>query len=358
VSAAAASLGFDLRDLRRVPKVDLHRHLEGAVRLSTVFELSREAGLPLPADTVEGLSAHALIREPVDDLEAALRAFALTQNAVRTYDAVRRITREAIEDLAAENTRLAELRFSPHFLCEPGGLDWDLALEAILEGRADAERDGRDVAVGFIAIFSRNYGEESGRRTVEFAVRHRERLVGFDVAGPEVGFPPRMYEELLRPLRGSGLGLTVHYGESGPPDYPREAIERLEPARLGHGLSVAWDPAVTRLAAEREVTLEMCPTSNWLTKGVASVRQHPIGRLLRSGLRVTLNTDDPGLMGIDLVHEWDVARDHLEFRAADFAAVTRNALEASFLPDEEKAEIRARHFAWCDRETGSAATSS
>src|SRR6185369_8952206 len=98
-----------------------------------------------------------------------------------------------------------------------------------------------DVTVGVIAIASRDFGEDSVRRTVDWAVRHREDLVGFDVAGPEVGYHPGTFAEVLRPIADSGLGLTVHYGESGPPDYPREAIEALHPARLGHGVSVAWD---------------------------------------------------------------------------------------------------------------------
>jgi adenosine deaminase len=202
------------------------------------------------------------------------------------------------------------------------------------------------VAVGLIAIFSRDLGLDSLRATVDFALRHRERLVGFDIAGPEVGYPPGLYREALAPLAGSGLGLTVHYGESGPPSYVREAVETLEPPRLGHGLSTAWDPVVTELVRERGVTLEMCPTSNWLTNGVTSVSSHPVLRLLREGVRVTLNTDDPGLMGIDLNNEWTLAREEIGFVDEDFRTVTENALAASFLPDDVKANVRRRHFAW------------
>jgi len=305
--------------------------------------------VPLPADTVEDLARYALVQSPAENLEEALRAFAITQHAVRTYDAVRRITVEAIEDLAAEHVRLAELRFSPHFLCEPGALHWDGAMEAIVEGREQAAAAGHDVTVGFIAIFSRNYGMESAESTVAFALRHRERLVGFDIAGPELGYPPATYADAIAPLRESGLGLTVHYGESGPPSYPREAVEVLGPTRLGHGLSVAWDADVTALVRDRGVTLEMCPTSNWLTKGVGSVAKHPAGRLLREGLSVTLNTDDPGMMGIDLTNEFRVARDELGFTDAELALATENAIAASFLPADVKAGVRARHFGWLDR---------
>ncbi len=334
-------------DVAPYAKAELHRHLEGSYRLSTVFELSREAGVPLPADSVEELGKVALVTRPVASLEEALNAFAISQNSVRTYDAVRRVARENVEDLAADNVRLGELRFSPGFLCGPGGLDRDLAMEAIWEGISEASARC-DVAVGLIAIFSRDLGMESARETVGFALRHRDRLVGFDIAGPEVGFPASLYADALEPLEGSGLGLTVHYGESGPPGYVREAIEVFAPTRIGHGLSTAWDPSVAELVRERGVTLEMCPTSNWLTHGVESVAEHPVLRLLREGVKVTLNTDDPGIMGIDLNHEWAVARDRIGFTEDDFRAVTENALAASFLPDDAKSRVRERHFAWLE----------
>jgi adenosine deaminase len=187
---------------------------------------------------------------------------------------------------------------------------------------------------------------DSLHATVQFALRHRDRLVGFDIAGPEVGYPPSDYADAVAPLRDSGLGLTVHYGESGPPAYVREAVEVLRPSRLGHGLSTAWDPEVTALVRDRSVTLEMCPTSNWLTRGVERVADHPALRLLRDGVLVTLNTDDPGIMGIDLNHEWRVAHDEIGFGEDDLRAVTRNGLAASFLPPEVTRSVRQRHFGW------------
>ena len=156
-------------DVGSYTKAELHRHLEGSYRLSTVFELSREAGVPLPADSVEELAKVALVTQPVASLEEALNAFGISQNSVRTYDAVRRVARENVEDLAADNVRVGELRFSPDFLCGPGGLDRDLAMEAIWEGVSEASARC-DVAVGLIAIFSRDLGMESARETVLFAL--------------------------------------------------------------------------------------------------------------------------------------------------------------------------------------------
>jgi adenosine deaminase len=220
-------------------------------------------------------------------------------------------------------------------------------MDAIVRGveRATAEHD---VAMGLIAIASRNYGMDSAERTMDFALRHRDRLVAFDLAGDERAYPPSLYVEVIERLEGSGLKLTTHYGESGGPQVPREAIEALGSMRLGHGTSVAWDPDVTALARDRGVILEMCPTSNLRTGGIRSLPEHPARRLLDEGVRVTINTDNPGLFAIDLTHELEVARDVLGFTDADLRRVTRNALDASFVDGSIKADVRARHFDWVE----------
>jgi adenosine deaminase len=205
-----------------------------------------------------------------------------------------------------------------------------------------------DVAVGLIAIFSRDFGMGSGWSTVEFARRHRDALVGFDIAGDEMAYPPTLYVELVEAVHELGLPVTVHYGESGPPAYPRDAIEHLRPRRLAHGVSVGYDPEVTALALERGVGLDMCPTSNLRTRAVASLAEHPARRLLRTGLLVTLNTDDPGLFGIDLTHEFEVARAEMGFTLDDLRRATSNAFETSFLSQAVKDDARSRHFGWLD----------
>lgn len=330
-------------DLRSLPKVELHRHLEGAIRLQTIIDLYREVGQQLAARTPEELAPEAQVLRPMSSLTEVLTYFRVAQEAFRDYGAVERIAFEAVEDLATDSVRLAEIRFSPEFLCKPFELDWDRALEAILAG---VDRAGDlDVAVGLIAIVSRSYGIESAERTVQFALRNREHLVGFDLADDELHHPAAMFADVLAPLREAGIPLTAHYGEAGGPEYPREAVQALGVSRLGHGVSVAWDPAVTELVVDRGVALEMCPTSNERTNAV-SLEHHPARRLLQEGARVTINTDDPGLFGIDLTHELSVAADVLGFDDNELKRITTNALEASFLPEAVKADVRQRHFGW------------
>jgi adenosine deaminase len=334
-------------DLRALPKIDLHRHLEGAMRLQTILDLYREAGEPLPETTPQELAPRAQVLESMDSLEAVLEVLDLVRGSFRTYDAIERISYEAVEDLALDQVRLAELRFSPEFFFTPAELDWDLAMGRVVAGvtRASAEHD---VAVGLIAIFSRDFGMESGRRTVSFARRHREHVVGFDIAGDELAYPPSLYVDLVGSVHEAGIPVTVHYGESGPPEYPRDAILELGPSRLAHGVSVGADAGVTALAKERRIGLDMCPTSNLRTGAVASLQDHPALRLLREGLLVTVNTDDPGLFGIDLSHEWEVARDAMGFTLEDLRLATAHAFETSFLPQPVKDDVRRRHFGWLE----------
>ena len=347
LSGMPAATEPSVSDLRALPKVELHRHLEGAVRLETMLELYRGSGRPLAEATAAELAPRAQVLQPVDSLEAVLSRFTVAQEAFWNAEACERIAYEAVEDLARDNVRLAELRFSPDFLCRPHDLDWDAALDAIVRGveRGSAEHD---VAVGLIAIASRNYGMASAERTLDFALRRREDFVAFDLAGDERSFPPSMYTEIVARMDGSGLKLTAHYGESAGPQFPREAIEALGALRLGHGVSVADDPEVTALARERDVTLEMCPTSNVRTRAVRSVREHPARRLLDEDVRVTISTDNPGLFAIDLTHELEACRDQLAFDEQDVRKISANALEASFVDEVTKADVRARHFGWLD----------
>jgi adenosine deaminase len=330
-------------DLKAAPKVDLHRHLEGAIRLQTLIDLAREAGEPLPEATPEELAPRAQVLEPMDSLEAVLAFFGIAQRAFRDPAATERIAYEAVEDLALDNVRLAELRFSPEFLCAPHGLAWDEAFAAIRRGVERASREN-DVTVGLIAIVSRSYGMESAERTVRFALDHRDELVGFDLADEEQSYPPSVFVDVLAPLAEAGIPLTAHYGESTGPQFPREAIEALGVRRLGHGVGVASDPEVVAIARERGVTLEMCPTSNWRTNAVARLADHPARRLLDEGVSVTINTDDPGLFAIDLTHELEVCRNDLGFSDDELRRVTENALDASFVDEAAKADVRRRHF--------------
>jgi adenosine deaminase len=323
------------------PLVELHRHLDGNVRIETVLDLARQHGLELPAWTVEGLRPHVQITEREPSLVHFIAKFALLRRVMVDYDAVRRIVRENLEDAAGEGIDYIELRFSPYFMGEEHGLDTFGVVDAV----CDALEEGRGtipVKAKLIGIISRHYGPEIGRIELAAAIRGRERgVVALDLAGDEANFPGELFVRHFQEAREAGLRTIAHAGEAAGAASVRQAVLGLGAERIGHGIRAIEDPAVLDLLAERRVPLEVCPTSNLHTSTVPDYRSHPLPALLRSGLAVTLNTDDPSISGIDLAHEYRVAAGELGLSAAEIRRMQEAAVAAAFLTPEERGELLA-----------------
>lgn len=321
------------------PLVELHRHLDGNVRIETVLDLARQHGLELPAWTVEGLRPHVQITEREPSLMAFIAKFELLKRVMADYDAVRRIARENLEDAAREGIDYIELRFSPYFMGEEHGLDTFGVVEAACDALEEA-RGTIPVKAKLISIISRHYGPEIGRVELAAAIRGMDRgVVALDLAGDEANFPGELFVRHFQEARAAGLRVTVHAGEAAGAESVRQAVLELGAERIGHGVRAVEDAAVLDLLAERRIALEVCPTSNVQTSTVASYQSHPLPALLRRGLAVTLNTDDPGISGIDLAHEYRVAAEELGLSAAELRRLQENAVAAAFLTPEEKAEL-------------------
>jgi adenosine deaminase len=332
------------------PLVEIHRHLDGNLRLATVLELGRRHGLELPGDTEEALRPHVEVQGVEPDLLGFLAKFDVLRRVMVDLSAVRRIARENVEDAHREGIDYIELRFSPWFMAEVHGLD------ALAVGHAVA--DGVEEAVAalpplphprarLIGILSRNYGTEIAFRELDVALALRDRgLVALDLAGDEANYPGELFVEHFRRARDAGLEVTVHAGEAAGPDSVRQALDPVEglgASRIGHGVRSIEDPGLVDLLARRGIFLEVCPTSNVQTSTVASYAEHPLGKFLERGVRATLNTDDPSISGIDLAHEYRVARDELGLGDDDLARLQKNAVDAAFLtPDERKALLAHR----------------
>jgi len=323
------------------PLVELHRHLDGNVRLETVLELGEQHGLELPARTPEELRPWVQVTGPTPDLISFLAKFDILQRVMVDLDAVARIARENLEDAAAEGIDAIELRFSPHFMGERHGLHAFDVTAAVCDAVA-AARDEIPMRAKLIVILSRTYGPETARVEMEAAIRHRDRgVVAADLAGDEAGFPGELFIEHFRALRDAGLHVIAHAGEADGAESVRQAVLELGAERIGHGIRAIDDPAVMDLLAERCIPLEVCPTSNVQTSTVPSYREHPLGRFLERGLRATLNTDDPSISGIDLAHEYRVAREEMGLSEEDLRTLQENAVGAAFLSPEERAELLA-----------------
>lgn len=324
------------------PVVDLHRHLDGNVRTATVLDLARRHGIELPADSVDALTPHVQITTPTPTLVDFLAKFEHLQRVMVDEAAVRRIVRENLEDAVAEGIDHVELRFSPWFMGEVHGLDPLRVTEAV----CDAVDDGLaelPLSARLIVIVSRTYGPDTAWREVEAALafRHR-RIVALDLAGDEAGFPGSLFVEHFRRAREAGLHGIAHAGEADGAGSVRQAVEELGAERLGHGVRVLEDPAVVDLVAGRGIPLEVCPTSNVQTSTAPAYGEHPLPELMARGLVCTLNTDDPSISGIDLPHEYRVARDRIGLGHRELAELQENGLAAAFLDDDERRALEQR----------------
>jgi adenosine deaminase len=323
------------------PLVELHRHLDGNVRIETVLDLARRHGIALPAWDVEGLRPHVQITEREPSLVHFIAKFALLRKVMVDYDAVRRIVRENLEDAAREGIDAIELRFSPYFMAEEHGLDTCGVVEAACDALEEA-RGRIPVRAKLIGIISRHYGPDVGRIELEAAIRFRDRgIVALDLAGDEANFPGELFVRHFQEAREAGLHTIAHAGEAAGAGSVRQAVLELGAERIGHGIRALEDPAVVDLLVERRIPLEVCPTSNVHTSTVPDLRSHPLPALIERGVAVTLNTDDPSISGIDLAHEYRVAAEELGLSEDDLRRMQETALEAAFLSPEERAELLA-----------------
>lgn len=318
------------------PLVELHRHLDGNVRLETVLDLGRRHGLSLPARTAEELRPFVQITEREPSLVAFLAKFEVLQRVMVDYDAVRRITRENLEDAAAEGIDYLELRFSPWFMAEKHRLDPAGIVSVVCDTVAEAA-ETVPVRAKLIGILSRTYGAEIAHRELDAVLEGQGRgLVAVDLAGDEAHYPGDLFVEHFARVRDAGLHVVAHAGEADGAGSVRQAVLELYAERIGHGIRALEDPAVVELLLDRGVPLEVCPTSNVHTSTVESYAEHPLPRLLELGLRATLNTDDPSISGIDLAHEYRVAREEIGLSEDDLRTLQKHALEAAFLTDAER----------------------
>jgi len=238
---------------------------------------------------------------------------------------------EVVEDVAREGTEKVELRWSPGFVCELSKLPWADALDGFEAGLARARLSYPQVQTGMLCIASRDYGVDSAAETVEFFVKNRDRFIGIDLAGNEEDFPCRLFERAFKPVRDKDLRITVHAGEATGPDNVWEAIEYLGAQRIGHGINSLKDASLVERLKRDSICLEMCPTSNWLTRCVPSLEEHPLPKALRAGIPVCINTDDPGVFAVTLRDEIKICRERMGMSDAEIQACFAHAEKASFL---------------------------
>jgi adenosine deaminase len=320
------------------PLIDLHRHLDGSVRLETILDLSRQHNLPLPAWDLEGLRPYVQITEPAPGVMAFISKFEWMVGVLVDNEACFRVAYENVEDASQEGIDYIELRFSPLFMADPHGLPPEGVVEAVVAGAQQGESD-LGVKVNLIGIISRTYGVDKGWVELDALLSQKDHLVGLDLAGDEVNYPANWFKEHFIKGRDVGWEITVHAGESAGAESVWQAIHDLGASRIGHAVRAVDDPALVELMLENQIAVETNLTSNLQTMTVHDLSQHPARQFLESGLLVTLNTDDPGISAIDLPNEYNIAAPAAGFARDQIRQMQRNALEAAFLSEDEKAGL-------------------
>jgi adenosine deaminase len=324
-----------------LPLIDLHRHLDGAIRLETVVELAARHGIELPARDVETLRPYVVVDGVTNGLMDFIGRFRYLTAILRDLDACRRVAYENVEDAAKEGIDYIELRFSPWFMSETHDLEPAGVVEAVADGIKAAERD-TGVRAQMIGIMSRTYDTETCHRELDALLAHRDHLVAIDLAGDELKFPAGLFRPHFERARDAGLEITVHAGEVGGPDSVWAAIRELGASRIGHGIRSLEDPELVDYLLEQRIGLEVNITSNLHIGAVEDYASHPARQILERGLLANLNTDDPAISGIDLRHEFEIAAPRAGLTPAMTRQAQANALEMAFLPEHEKRALRRK----------------
>jgi len=324
-----------------LPLIDLHRHLDGSVRLQTILDLGRQYNLNLPAWELETLRPHVQVTDPKPDIAEFFKKFRYLTGVMVTPDACRRIAYENVEDALNEGIDYIELRFSPWFMAEPYSLKPAAVVEAVVDGVRAGERDF-GVKANLIGILSRSYGTEIAMKELEALYSHRDDICALDLAGLEAEFPGYLFVGHFNRARNAGWHVTVHAGEAAGSESIWQAINELGAERLGHAVRAVDDPHLLDTLAQRRIGVESNLTSNVQTSVVRSYASHPLKTFIQKGILATINTDDPGISAIDLPYEYRMAVEEAGLSVAQVRRVQRNALEVAFLTGEEKQVLAAK----------------
>jgi adenosine deaminase len=328
--------------LSALPKVDLHRHLEGSLRLQTLSEFAREHGIDLPSYDIDYLRRFATAADREQDFHSFLEKFRFLRRFYPTRAAVERVAYEAVADAAADNIKYLELRFNPVALSRLQGFRLDEVTSWVCDAVDRAQRD-HGLRAALILQVGREESLETASEISEVALAHRlSGVVGIDLAGDEARYPARPFSHVFQRAREEGLGVTVHAGEARGAESISEAIEMLGAQRIGHGVSVIKDDDVVQTARRSGVTFEVCPTSNLQTRVVSSLALHPLPHMLDLGLRATVNTDDPSVCDTTLTDEYVVAVLEMGITIGQIRSTILTAIEGSFQPPEERARLTER----------------
>ncbi|MDG0813261.1 adenosine deaminase [Cohnella rhizosphaerae] len=327
--------------LEALPKADLHLHLDGCVKPSTLLALAADRAYPLPADNAEDLLPYMQVDAGCDSLTTYLEKFSFVLPLLQDAPALKRVAKETVEQAATRNCLYIEVRFAPA-LHTSEGLTPEDAIAAVLDGLKRGEM-ACGIVARLIVICMRHHDDRINLPVIQAAVALRgQGVAAVDLAGDEASHPAEKFRGTFAAAREAGIPITIHAGEAAGPFNIREAVEGLGAMRIGHGIRLREDPGLLDWIRERRIPLEMCPTSNIQTRAVADWDDYPIRAYYDAGLYVTVNTDNPTVSGTDMTRECETIASRFGFTPAELAGLMRAALLASFAEPPVKQRLLAR----------------
>ena len=330
--------------IKKMPKAELHVHLEGAVRPQTLLALARRHGIALPSDTIEGLRQWYRFT----NFPHFVEVYKQISQCIRTPEDIELITREFLQQCAEQNVRYVEAIYTPYTHYQQKGLRFARQFAALTEARAWG-RETLGVHMNLILDISREVPAEEGRVTAGWAIQGMgQGVVALGLGGNEAGNPPEKFAEAFAMAEEAGLPSVPHAGETAGPESIWGALQVLKAVRIGHGVRCLEDPVLVEELRRRQIPLEVCPTSNVHLKVAPSLEEHPLPRLIEEGLRVTINSDDPPLFNTTLTGEYVKIAQTFGYDEADVERLVMNAVQAALVDEEERAEMVAafeREFA-------------
>ena len=337
--SAVERVTASLNTFRALPKVELHRHLEGSLRLDTMLDIASKHGITIPADVLRLSTLVQIQEEDKFTFQNFLAKFNTLRLFYRSPEVIHRITREAVEDAAKDNVRYMELRFTPVALSRAERFPLHDVIDWVISSAKEAsEKHG--VIVRLIASVNRHESADIAEQVAWLATEHiNDGIVAMDLAGNEADFPSQPFYGIFKEAKQAGLHVTIHAGEWGPAYNVREAIEEIGAERIGHGVRVMEDESIVSLARERQTAFEVCITSNYQSGVFESLETHPLMQMLDAGLNVTINTDDPSISRITLSHEYYAACEALKMPQNSLKQRIVAAARASFIGETEKEKL-------------------
>lgn len=330
-------------ELFALPKIELHRHLEGSMRLSTLVEIAKYYNFVMPEYELETLRPFVqMMPEETRDWKHFFAKFVTLRQFYLSPEIVHRLTVECIEDAARDNIKYMELRFTPRTLGKIIKVEPNVVLDWVCSAVNEATTNN-DIDVKLIVSINRHESPELGDEVLNAAIkRQSDGVVGFDLAGVEEGYAAHLFTPMFQKAKDAGLGITVHAGEWEGPQSVWDAISNLNADRIGHGIRSVEDPGIVYILAERGIPLECCPTSNYFTGVVDALAHHPLPHLIEKGVLTTLNTDDPLIFNLNLTQELVTAVTQLGLDINEIKRMMLRAAEVAFLPPDERRALVER----------------